>query len=77
MRTLVQTTRLDEVDCQAWLADAPALVNDHRIADLRIDGMALCAKTGIQSAASAIGRGRGPDRLGSTAIGACRAGAPL
>jgi transposase len=34
MYTLIQTARLNDVDPQAWLADALARINDHNIQKL-------------------------------------------
>ena len=34
MYTLITTAKLNGVDPQAWLADVPARINNHRITDL-------------------------------------------
>jgi hypothetical protein len=34
MYTLIQTTRLNDIDPQAWVAEVLARVNDHKITDL-------------------------------------------
>ena len=34
MYTLMTTAKLNGVDPQAWLADVPARINNHRITDL-------------------------------------------